>query len=67
MTYIGKPQTGLTRLWLKFQKPLTKPVTLIVYATFVESVNIDDTRTVSLQEKDKAIARQRRLETDFVG
>jgi len=48
---------GVTRLSIDFHKPLPETVTLIVYATFPEVMNIDQTRLVYLREKNKKLQR----------
>ena len=51
--YIGLPKEGHTRLTVKFKTWLREPVTLIIYATFPETMLIDQSRCVSLEVKDK--------------
>lgn len=51
--YIGIPKQGHTKLELKFKRHLPAPVTLILYATFPETMEIDKYRTVTLEVKDK--------------
>ena len=51
--YIGMPKQGHTKLNLRFKKHLEDPVTLILYATFPETMEIDQTRNVKLAIKDK--------------
>jgi len=55
--YLGKQLCGVTRLSIDFHKPLTDTVTLIVYATFPEVMQIDQTRLVYLREKNKKLQR----------
>ena len=55
--YVGKKMCGVTQLSMDFHKPLADTVTLIIYATFPEVMNIDQTRLVYLREKNKKIAR----------
>lgn len=59
MSYVGKSQSGRTRLFLRFHKPLSEPVTLIAYAVFPEVMQIDQSRIVCLMEKERAVARMR--------
>ena len=47
------PKQGHTKLNLRFKKHLEDPVTLILYATFPETMEIDQTRNVKLAIKDK--------------
>ena len=47
------PKQGHTKLNLRFKKHLKDPVTLILYATFPETMEIDQTRNVKLAIKDK--------------
>ena len=57
--YIGIPKEGHTRLDIKFKTWLRDPVTLILYATFPETMEIDQARNVKLEEKEKI---QKRLQ-----
>jgi hypothetical protein len=57
--YLGKPKSGRTRLTLRFHKPLKRPITVIVYATFPEVMQIDQCRIVCLREKERASSRLR--------
>ena len=51
--YTGMPKQGHTKLNLRFKKDLEDPVTLILYATFPETMEIDQTRNVKLTIEDK--------------
>ena len=62
-TYIGKPKAGRSRLTLRFSKALQRPITVIVYATFPEVMQIDFTRLVCLREKERVISRIRGVQT----
>ena len=42
------PQTGHTRLSMRFAGALPEAVTVVVYALFDATINIDSTRTVIL-------------------
>jgi hypothetical protein len=57
MNYVGHTKTGRTRLTMNFHKPLARPITVIVYATFPESMQIDAYRLISMREKDKTLQR----------
>ena len=52
-SYIGKPKNGRTRIDMKFRKPLPNSVTVIIYATFPEVMNIDESRLISLEQRDR--------------
>ena len=54
-SYVGENKSGRSRLMIRFKKPLPFNVTLIVYAAFQETAQIDFTRNVSLREKDKVL------------
>ena len=56
--YIGKPRQGHTKLELRFKNATEEPITLILYATFPETMTIDQTRNVRLQVKDKLATRR---------
>ena len=51
--YLGKPRQGHTKLELTFKKALPEPITIILYATFPETMTIDETRNVRLENKEK--------------
>ena len=51
--YLGKPRQGHTKLELNFKNALEYPITIILYATFPETMTIDETRNVRLQNKEK--------------
>lgn len=51
--YIGKKKQGHTLLDLRFKKALPETITVILYATFPELMEIDATRNVKLEEKSK--------------
>ena len=51
--YIGMPKQGHTKLNIRFKSHLEDPVTLILYATFPETMEIDQTRNVRLANKEK--------------
>ena len=51
--YLGKKKQGHTLLDLRFKKALAEPVTVILYATFPELMEIDLARNVKLEEKTK--------------
>ena len=58
--YIGKPKQGHTKLDIKFKKHLEQAVTVILYATFPETLEIDRERNVRLEVRDNLQqARQR--------
>lgn len=59
-SYWGKPKPGRTRLKVTFHKPLKKDITVILFATFPEVLEIDKTRIVKVREKEKFIERLRR-------
>jgi hypothetical protein len=61
LNYVGHPKSGRTRLVIKFHKPLSRPITVIVYATFPETMQIDQYRLISMTEKDKTSARLKNL------
>ena len=50
--YISMPHQGHTKLNLRFKSHLEDPVTLILYATFPETMEIDQTRNVKLAVKE---------------
>ena len=58
-SYLGKPKSGRTRLTLRFHKALQNNITIILFATFPETLEIDQTRLVSLKEKERVIDRLR--------
>lgn len=53
--YIGKEKAGRTRLKFRFKKALPVPITLIVYAVFPEIIQINNSRAVSIYEKEKPV------------
>jgi hypothetical protein len=61
LDYVGHNKSGRTRLVIKFHKPLARPITVIVYATFPETMEIDQYRLISMTEKDKSSARLKNL------
>ncbi len=54
--YLGKRKSGRTCLSITFHKALKKNITLIMYATFPEVMQIDQNRVVCLREKERSIA-----------
>lgn len=57
--YLSSDKSARTRLEIGFKKPLETTVTVILYATFPEIMQIDSKRLVCLQEKEKSAARLR--------
>ena len=57
--YLGIPKNGHTKLNIRFKSHLEDPVTLILYATFPETMEIDEARNVELVNKEK-LQRKRR-------
>lgn len=51
--YLGVPKEGHTRLDIKFKSYLKDPVTVILYATFPETVEIDEARNVKIEDLKK--------------
>ena len=51
--YLGVPKEGHTRLDIKFKSYLKDPVTIILYATFPETVEIDEARNVKIEDLKK--------------
>ena len=49
-TYIGKPKAGHIHLNIKLKTYLKDLTTLILYATFSDTTEIDQARIVALQE-----------------
>ena len=49
--YLGKTQRGTTKIDLKFHKALPEAVTVVIYATFPEIMEIDQARVVRLRNK----------------
>ena len=60
--YLGMPKKGHTRLNIKFKTDLPQPITVILYASFPEVMEIDHVRNVKLQDKEEGtdIEMQRR-------
>ena len=46
--FVSIPRRGHTRLTLKFRKPLTEGVTVIIYAHFPRILQIDETRNITV-------------------
>ena len=55
--YLGKPRQGHTKLELRFKNDTNEAITLILFATFPETMTIDQARNVRLEVKDKLTAR----------
>lgn len=51
--YLGVPKEGHTRLDIKFKSYLKYPVTVILYATSPETVEIDEARNVKKEDLKK--------------
>ena len=51
--YLGVPKEGHTRLNIKFKSYLKDPVTVILYATFSETVETDEARNVKTEDLKK--------------
>jgi hypothetical protein len=67
LNYVGHLKSGRTRLTIKFHKALARPVTVIVYATFPEVMQIDNARLISMREKDKVLQRLKLSKTAVAG
>ena len=50
--YIGKPKAGQTYINIKFKTFLKDPMVLILYGTFPETMETDQVRNITLQEKE---------------
>ena len=57
--YLGMPKNGHTKLNIRFKSHLEDPVTLILYATFPETMEIDEARNVKLVNKEKIQMKRR--------
>ena len=57
--YLGMPKNGHTKLNIRFKSHLEDPVTLILYATFPETMEIDEARNVKLVNKEKLQMKRR--------
>ena len=62
--YIGMPKQGHTKLNIRFKSHLEDPVTLILYATFPETKEIDQTSNVRLANKEK-LQTQKWIQNNF--
>ena len=59
-SYIGKPKGGRTRLTMRFHTGLQNDITIILYATFPEVLEIDAARIASLREKEEILSNWKR-------
>ena len=57
--YLGMPKNGHTKLNIRFKSHLEDPVTLILYVTFPETMEIDEARNVKLVDKEKLQMKRR--------
>ena len=55
------PKQGHTKLEIKFKTGIDHPVTLILYATFPETMEIDKWRNVTLEVKDKLKSEREKM------
>ena len=55
--YVGKLREGPTKLEIRFKNGLPAPITVILYATFLKIMTIDQARNVRLEIKDKFAQR----------
>ena len=53
--YVGQGLEGRTRLEIKFKELLPTGVNIILYATFPETVEIDESRVVRIDDGDEDI------------
>ena len=51
--YLGQGQEGRTRLEIKFKEALPKGVNIILYATFPETIEIDESGVVRVDDSDE--------------
>ena len=51
--YLGQGQEGCTRLEIKFKQPLPSGVNIILYATFPETIEIDESRVVRVDDSEE--------------
>ena len=51
--YLGQGQEGRTRLEIKFKQPLPSGVNIILYATFPETIEIDESRVVRVDDSEE--------------
>ena len=58
-SYIGKTKSGRTRLQIRFHKALSKNITIIIYATFPEIIQIDKARNVCMRDRERSLSRIR--------
>ena len=63
--YLGQGHEGCTHLEIKFKEQLPEGVNVILYATFPETIEIDESRVVQIddsdeEEKPKTRKRRRR-------
>jgi hypothetical protein len=61
MSYVGKPRSGRTRLTLDFHKSVKRPITVVVYATFPETMQVDKSRLVCLEKGQDTLHKLQRL------
>ena len=59
LRYLGMPKNGHTKLNIWFKSHLEDPVTLILYVTFPETMEIDEARNVKLVNKEKLQMKRR--------
>ena len=53
--YLGEGQEGRTRLEIKFKEALPSGVNIILYATFPQTIEIDESRVVRIDDSDDDI------------
>ena len=53
--YLGQGQEGRTRLEIKFKEALPSGVNIILYATFPQTIEIDESRVVRIDDSDDDI------------
>ena len=61
--YLGEGRVGRTRLEIKFKEQLPEGVNIILYATFPETLEIDESRVVCIddsEEEEKPKKRNKR-------
>ena len=51
LRYLGMPKNSHIKLNIRFKSHLEDPIALILYATFPETMEIDETRNVKLVKK----------------
>ena len=51
--YLGQGREGRTRLEIKFKEQLPEGVNVILYATFPETIEIDESRVVRIDDSDE--------------